>query len=171
MTESPKFKKKMDITVEQHHKAIATKLVSFVRWLEDKLGKEKAHEVFSDWAENESVESVRELIRKREEPIEAFEEVKVLMREWIRDINENNLEDVSITEETATSSTCMVDACIHAKVFRDIDAADIGYLLYCKHDFAAAPAIHPKVALKRTKTLMEGDEFCDFVYYWTESSE
>jgi hypothetical protein len=75
------------------------------------------------------------------------------------------MEIVSITEETATKSVCIATECIYAKVFNSLDAADLGYLLHCKHDFATTPVVHPDLKLKRTKTLMQNDDCCDFVYY------
>lgn len=163
-----KFQHRMDVSVEQHFEAIASKLVSLVRNLEDTLGEERAHEIISDWAEDQAVEDVRSIVESLEETIENFKDVKVLLHQWVDDLNENNIEEVAITEEDDTKSVCMVTQCIHATVFEKLDATKIGYLLHCKQDFPAASAIHPNVGLRRSKTLMESDDCCDFEYYWKE---
>ncbi|MGV9169637.1 MAG: hypothetical protein ACOC38_06845, partial [Promethearchaeia archaeon] len=94
-----KFQHRMDVSVEQHFEAIASKLVSLVRNLEDTLGEERAHEIISDWAEDQAVEDVRSIVESLEETIENFKDVKVLLHQWVDDLNENNIEEVAITEE------------------------------------------------------------------------
>ncbi|MFW9846044.1 MAG: L-2-amino-thiazoline-4-carboxylic acid hydrolase [Candidatus Thorarchaeota archaeon] len=162
------FQNKMDITVEEHFKDKTFKLVSLIRELEEVLGKEKTHEIVTQWAEKNAVNDVRTVVESLERPIESFEDVKVLLRHWADALNKDHMETVEITEETAEKSICVVTECIYAKVHRDLDASDIGYILHCKQDFPATPAIHPNMKLKRTKTLMENDDCCDFEYYWEE---
>ena len=54
--------------------------------------------------------------------------------------------------------------CLNAKVFRELNAADIGYATLCHGDEAWARAYNPKIRFIRTKTLMEGDDYCDHCY-------
>ncbi|MHA1908745.1 MAG: L-2-amino-thiazoline-4-carboxylic acid hydrolase [Candidatus Thorarchaeota archaeon] len=161
------FDTKLDITVEQHHRAVAAKMISLIRKLEKDLGVERAHDIISNWAEQNVIHDVRGVIDNLNESIDSFEEVKKLLRQWVKELNDNKMEVVEITEETSTKSVCTVTECIYAKVYNDLGAPDLGYLLYCKHDFASAPHIHPKVGLNRTKTVMEGHECCNFEYYWS----
>ena len=49
-----------------------------------------------------------------------------------------------------------------ADIFRSLGAEDIG-LWICEGDGPAAAAFNPAIRLKRTKTLMEGDDCCDHV--------
>lgn len=58
--------------------------------------------------------------------------------------------------------------CLNAKVFRELDAADIGYATLCHGDEAWARAFNPKIKFVRTKTLMEGDDCCDHCYIMEE---
>ncbi len=165
-----RFQVKMDITVEDHFRANSAKLVSLVRELELEFGKERAHEIVSNWAEKNAINDVKSVVDSLEKPLESFEDVKVLLRHWIEALNKDNMETVEITEETSTKSVCVVTECVYGKVFNDLGAPDIGYLLYCKHDFAAAPAIHPNVRVRRTKTVMENHDCCDFEYYWVDEA-
>jgi hypothetical protein len=55
-----------------------------------------------------------------------------------------------------------------AKTFKELNATDIGYVLNCRPDFAMAKAQHPKLRLKRTQTLMQGDDCCNHTWYWKE---
>ena len=163
---SGKFQTKIEMTVEEFYTATHEKLVSLIRELERVLGRERAHQIVSDWAERNAVNDIKGIIASQNKPPETFEDIKVLLRGWVDDLNTNNMETVAITEETDSKSVCIVDECIYGIVLNNLDAPDIGYLLYCKHDFATTPEIHPNLGLKREKTVMQKNECCDFEYYW-----
>ncbi len=161
-----KFNAKMDITVEQYVHDTHEKLISLIRELERVLGKERCHEIISDWAGRESVSGVKALVAAEKKPVRTFQDVKKLLAKWVTQLDSDNMESVRIAREDSAQSYAHVSACVLAKVLRNMNAADLGHLLYCRHDFAGASAIHPSVALKREKTLMQGDDCCDFLYYW-----
>jgi len=161
-----RFSAKKDITVEQYVHDTHEKLISLIREFERVLGNERCHEIVSEWAARESVSNVKALMAAEKKPIRGFQDVKNLLSRWVAQIDNDNMENVKIVREDSIQSYAHVSACVLAKVLRSMNAADIGQLLYCKHDFAGANAIHPSVALKREKTLMQGDDCCDFLYYW-----
>lgn len=72
-----------------------------------------------------------------------------------------NMMTKEIVELTDRTYEMKVTECLWAKVFKENDATDIGYATVCYSDFASAKAAHPKVRLERTKTIMEGDAFCN----------
>ena len=72
--------------------------------------------------------------------------------------------DAEITEQTPDVFEYRVRQCLWAKVFRDGDAADIGYAMICHPDFAVARGLNPKLKLIRTKTLMQGHDSCVLRY-------
>lgn len=57
--------------------------------------------------------------------------------------------------------------CMWADIYRSLDAADIGFWI-CEGDGPVAAAINPSIHFERTKTLMQGDDCCDHVYYVDE---
>ena len=70
-----------------------------------------------------------------------------------------------IVEETERAVELKITECLWAKTCRQMDAADIGYAAICHGDFASAPVFNPKMRMVRTKTLMQGDDFCN--HRWT----
>jgi len=164
---SHKFDRRIETTISQHFLDMHEKEVAIIREMERVLGKDKADDIVRKWSERNAVEDVKKLVRAEKKPIKNFADVKTLVRKWVDDLNTSSMEEVSITDETADECTCTVTECIYAKVFNELRATDIGYLRFCEHDFETAKAIHSKVQLKRTKTLMQGNDCCDFVYYWT----
>jgi len=72
-----------------------------------------------------------------------------------------NMMTKDIVELTDRTYEMKVTECLWAKIFKEYDAADIGYATVCYSDFASAKATHPKLRLERTKTIMEGDDSCN----------
>jgi hypothetical protein len=69
-----------------------------------------------------------------------------------------------IVEDTDTIFAIRVRDCLTARVFRESDAADIGYAAVCHADYALPQAFNPKISLVRDKTLMQGDDCCNHRY-------
>ena len=66
-----------------------------------------------------------------------------------------------VIEKTDNVYEIKVTECLMAEVFREADAADIGYAVICSGDEATCQGFNPKIKLTRTKTLMQGDECCN----------
>lgn len=71
-----------------------------------------------------------------------------------------------ILEETDQVLRYNVTECLWAETWREASAGDIGYALFCFPDFARAQVMHRR--LTRTKTLMQGDDVCDFTFELTD---
>jgi len=71
-----------------------------------------------------------------------------------------------MTNNESDSVTYEVTECIWAKMMRELDAPDLGLLTMCDLDFISASVYHPNIKLIREKTLMHGDDCCDFTYVW-----
>ncbi len=53
---------------------------------------------------------------------------------------------------------------ISGKMYEEMGARDLGFLLSCNRDFAMFEGLAPELRFTRTQTLMEGADFCDFRY-------
>jgi hypothetical protein len=76
----------------------------------------------------------------------------------------SNVLTFQIIEDTPKAFELKVTECLWAKTYRDANAAGLGYLLSCYGDFASAKGFNPKMHMIRTKTLMQGDAFCNHRY-------
>jgi hypothetical protein len=54
--------------------------------------------------------------------------------------------------------------CMWAEVYRDLGEPELGFVI-CAGDEPAILSCNPRLAFKRTKVLMKGDEVCDHVFY------
>jgi hypothetical protein len=55
-----------------------------------------------------------------------------------------------------------VTRCRYAEFYKDLDLADLGYLVHCNRDHAMIDGFNPDLKLTRTQTVMEGASHCDF---------
>ena len=72
--------------------------------------------------------------------------------------------EAEIVEQTPEAFEYRVKKCLWAKVFRDANAADIGYAMICYPDYAVARGLNPKLKLIRAKSLMQGGDSCVLRY-------
>ncbi|HUV29625.1 MAG TPA: L-2-amino-thiazoline-4-carboxylic acid hydrolase [Acidobacteriota bacterium] len=85
------------------------------------------------------------------------------LRRWIQGGNDMyaNMMTWEVIEQTDTVYEMRVSECLWCKIFQKHNAADIGYASVCYSDFAYARSVHPKLSMKHTKTLMNGDGYCN----------
>ncbi len=65
-----------------------------------------------------------------------------------------------ITELTDNVYEATYSRCLPAMVFREMNAADIGFAFECSPAHALAKAFNPKMRLMNPKSLMKGDSVC-----------
>jgi len=66
-----------------------------------------------------------------------------------------------IIEDTLTVFEIKVRECLWAKTFRKFKAGDFGYTLICHGDFSMAGGFNPRMKMHRSKTLMQGQDYCN----------
>ena len=71
-----------------------------------------------------------------------------------------------IVEDKEKAFEIKVKECLWAKTFREAQAGDIGYATICYQDYAMSRGFSSKLEMIRTKTLMQGDEYCDHRWVW-----
>jgi hypothetical protein len=73
---------------------------------------------------------------------------------------------LEVVEDTPQALEVQVTECLWAKTFREMGAGDIGYLLICHRDYADCQGFNPKITMRRSKTLMQGDGCCNHRFVW-----
>jgi len=67
-------------------------------------------------------------------------------------------------EHTADSAQITCTACPFATLHRQLGGAEWGFHLYCAADAYFVEQFNPAITFTRTKTLMEGDDYCNHYY-------
>jgi hypothetical protein len=78
--------------------------------------------------------------------------------------NDGGALEVSIREDSDTILAFDVTRCDFADLYRELGFGDIGTLISCDRDAAFLDGFDPELELVRQKTLMEGEDLCDFCY-------
>jgi hypothetical protein len=150
---------KADITWEEMFRfAYQKDLIPLLKQMAEPVGREK----FTAMLRNASDEVVRKKTAGRAPAIRDLAALAANMNR-IPPLMQHAL-DAEIVEQSAEAFEYRVKKCLWAKVFRDADAADIGYSMVCYPDYAVARGLNPRLKLIRTKTLMQGDDSCGLRY-------
>ncbi len=150
---------KADVTWEEIFRLAYQKdLIPLLKELGGQLGREK----FVEMLRQASDEVVRKKMAGRPPAVRDLVTFAASMKN-MPPIIQHALE-AEIVEQSPEAFEYRVRKCLWAKVFRDEDAADIGYAMVCYPDYAVAKGLNPKLQLTRTKTLMQGADSCSLRY-------
>ncbi|UCG66437.1 MAG: L-2-amino-thiazoline-4-carboxylic acid hydrolase [Deltaproteobacteria bacterium] len=76
----------------------------------------------------------------------------------------SDLLQYDVLDDSESRFAVNIAGCRYADFYKEKGFPEIGYAMHCALDFGEAKAFWPGVTLKRTKTLMQGNEFCDHCY-------
>ncbi len=78
---------------------------------------------------------------------------------------------VEVVRADATHFDYNVKRCRYAETYREMGLGKIGHLLSCNRDGVFCQGYNPDIKLKRTQTLMQGADHCDFRYTYEPGSD
>jgi len=136
--------------------------IKFARFLELELGKEKMLELVKKSA-------THELLKFGKMQAKQFgkNDLKAYTAQFKGPRMQSAITYKTI-EDTDKVFEIEVAECLVAAVFLQAKAADIGYASVCWGDYAWAEGFNPKIKLIRSKTLMQGDAYCNHKYVLEE---
>ncbi len=133
--------------------------IPVMKQLAEQLGKEKFLEMLKKASSDATAESTKKMAQ-------AFPSVDLTMMAMVYKTNSlfQHALCYDTIEQTHNVLELKVHECLWAKTFREVDAGDIGFAAICYSDYAQASAFNPKIKMIRSKTLMEGHEYCNHRY-------
>ncbi len=142
--------------------------VALIREFEKHFGEEQVHSLLKDFYDSQARASANALVVRLDSPIERIEDFQKLAESLdARPFTQKTM----VNEHALTSSgqfTRTTRHCLWADIFKDLNATDLGKIMLCDTDFPSTKAFHPRLRLERTKTIMQGNDCCNFVYHWDE---
>ncbi len=140
--------------------AFAFNLIPILQSLSDEIGKEKFIEMLKKKGSEEARRSGQELAKKLgKNDLAAYtQDLRKSDRFW------QHVLTYEIVEDTPKAFEVKITECLWAKTFREAKASEIGYAVCCNGDYASAQGFNPNLEMVRTKTLMQGDAFCNHRY-------
>jgi predicted hydrocarbon binding protein len=72
--------------------------------------------------------------------------------------------EIKMIKETEKELFFDVSYCGYAEIYEKLGVKKLGCTLSCIRDFYFLEGFNPRITLRRTKTIMEGDDYCNFRY-------
>jgi len=163
----PEWKEKQEISLEKYFALRFADTAKYAKLLIEELGEEKAYEILEKYALEEGKESGKELMSNRK-PLTSKDDISDFFHDLYSEPFWDKCLEVEYLDESVDCFKYKVTKCIWAYTFSKLGASDFGFHTMCMGDYGIAKGLSPYVTLKRSKTLMQGDDFCDFVWYWGE---
>ena len=157
-----KFLEPSDMTFQDVFDFAYKGLIPVLRGLGREFGQEQFASVLKDIVAESALEAALEAARQL--PCNDFAAFKASARE--PDRFGRHILTLEIVEDTPEVFEVRVTECLWAKTFRDLGAAEIGSMLICHRDYADCRGFNPRITMIRSKTLMQGDEFCNHRFVW-----
>jgi hypothetical protein len=155
MVPAHKFDKKVDWSYEEAYRWKFADYVDRLNRIANYIGREKL------------IDALKKSTEEFYSSIASYEPQNTL-QDFVRPFYENDhyktILTIDIIENREDLVSWKITECLSAKIFRELDAVDIGYATLCHGDEAWVTAYHPKIRFIRTKTLMEGHDYCNHCY-------
>jgi len=72
--------------------------------------------------------------------------------------------DVEVVKKTDSAFEFNVTGCRYAKFYKELGVPELGFMLICSLDYPMTEGFGTDLELKRTQTIMQGADHCDFRY-------
>ena len=125
---------------------------------EAELGREKSRAILSRVIKEQAREKGRQMAA--EAPDTTLAGFASLKEPWYRD----GALEMDILEESADRYDFNVTRCRYAEMYQEMGLGDLGFILSCDRDATRIEGFNPELRLKRTQTIMQGSDCCDFRY-------
>jgi len=146
---------KTTITHLERRKIEAGVLIPMVQAFQSTLGKERANEIV--------LEVIVELARKDgEQWARQFGRDLAAMEQACGVWSDGGSLEIEQIGKSSEKLDFNVTRCKYAELYKKKGLPELGYLFHCSRDFAMVKGFSPTLTLKRTQTIMEGANYCDF---------
>ena len=132
-------------------------IMKFKDYLSGELGTKKTRHIITEVIKGIAIEQGYELTKIKGNSLEAFIDRQ---EPWTRD---GSLE-TSIIKKDDKSYHYNVVRCKYAEMYKSMGLEELGFDLSCNRDFNLVKGFNQNIKLTRKKTLMQGDDYCDFIY-------
>ena len=154
-----------DVPVILRREIEALMIKPFLDAFEQELGHDKAYEI--------AVKVIEQLAMKQgKDYIEVLDgndldAVTRQMESW----SANGALEMELKRNSNTTLDMTITKCIYVDMYERIGMKDLGTLLSCMRDEPFYKGLNADIQMERNKTLMGGDECCDFSFILKTSEE
>ena len=134
-------------------------IASLIKGFAKEIGYDKAIEIAEKVIREDAISSGKKLAQKFARNT-LTELSKVVTEVWAED----GAMRIEMNTESDNELFFDVTYCAYAEMYAKLGIKELGFILSCSRDFPFIEGFNAEIELRRTKTLMEGDDCCDFRY-------
>jgi len=137
----------------------ALAIAPVIKILFEKIGKEEALAMLKEANQEEAFQRGKDMMKS---------EKNNGIKELIKDVStwgDGGILEMEVLEETSNTYFFNVHKCPYYEKYKELDLTELGVGFSCCRDKPFALGFNPKLKLIRSKTIMEGSDFCDFRYF------
>jgi hypothetical protein len=152
-------KHNMKITHLKRREVQAPIVSSLIRGFADEIGYDKAVGIAKEVIREDAILSGKTLAEEYSGNSMA-ELSKIAKEVWAKD----DALEIKMIKETEKELFFDVSYCGYVEIYEKLGVKKLGCILSCLRDYYFLEGFNPRITLKRTKTIMEGDDYCNFRY-------
>jgi hypothetical protein len=132
---------------------------SLIQGFVEEIGSEETIEVAKRVINKDAIASGKKLAQEYSGNT-VSELAKIVKEVWAKD----GAMRIQIIRENDNELFFDVTHCGYAQMYEKMGIKELGFVLSCSRDFPFMEGFNPEIELRRTKTIMEGADCCDFRY-------
>ena len=153
-----KLSEDLGMTTEEIYSFFYSTFIPVLKSLSAEMGSEKFIAILTKVTSDNLVQVINEMTKDLpEKEIKGFSD---LFQGFLSSPPYNSAFTYEIAEQTDKVLELKYTECLPAKLFRSMNAVDIGYALECSGAKAAAKAFNPKISVSNPKNILKGDSVC-----------
>ncbi len=137
----------------------ALAIVPVIRAVSKRIGKDEAFLILKEINEQEAFQRGQDMMKSEEQ--NGIEGLINEVASW----EEGTIWEMDVLEQSSTTYFFNVHRCPYYEKYRKLGLDELGVELSCCRDEPFARGFNPRLKLVRSKTIMEGADYCDFRYY------
>ena len=137
----------------------ALAIAPVIRAVSKRIGKKKALAILREVNQQEAFLRGQNMIKT--EGLNVIDELVKDVATW----GKGGIWEIDVLEQTSTSYHFNVFRCPYYEKYQELGLDKFGVEFSCCRDEPFARGFNPQLKLVRSKTLMEGADYCDFRYY------
>jgi hypothetical protein len=137
----------------------ALAIAPIIKAVADRVGRDEALAILQEANEHEAYQRGKRLAEEMER--NGIKELADDVAGWGR----GGILEMDVLEQTPTTYFFNVTRCPYYDKYKELGLEEFGVGFSCCRDEPFARGFNPQLRLERTKTIMEGSDYCDFRYY------
>lgn len=154
-----KHSKKNEINRIEKRAVEALSIAPVIKAVSQRIGSDEALSILKEVNQKEAFQRGQNMVRT--EGLNDIEELVKDVASW----GDGGVWEMDVLEQTSTTYFFNVFRCPYYEKYKEIGLDEFGVEFSCCRDEPFAKGLNSKLSLIRTKTIMEGADYCDFRYY------